>query len=171
MKTWKEFAAENPEMAMLGRRQLFRIREHIGYAFLATLRKDGAPRMHPISLILSKDHLYVVIPKSSPKCLDLLRDGRYAAQAFPMSPTEPGDEFYLAGTANQVHDPKISQELTEDTRISVEENEIFFELFMDRVMHTELVNRGSIDEYPLHRKWRAATSVDGNAGTVTLGTL
>jgi len=156
MKSWSEFSAEEPELAEHGKNMLFRTREHVGLAFIATLRKDGAPRVHPISLILSKRHLYVVIPRSSPKCADLLRDGRYAAQAFPMSPTEPGDEFYLSGTANQVHDPKISQELTEDTRVAVEENEILFELFLDRVMYTELVNRSSIDEYPVHRKWMAA---------------
>jgi len=165
MKPWKEFNGEEPELAEQGKRMLFRNREHVGLAFIATIRKDGAPRVHPISLILSKGHLYVVIPRSSPKCTDLLRDGRYAAQAFPISPTEPGDEFYFAGHANRIHDSKISQGLTEDTRVAVEENEILFELFMDRVMYTELVNRDSIDEYPLHRKWSAARGwvIDLNA--------
>ncbi len=156
MKSWSEFSAEKPEMAMLGRKMLFRTREHMGYAFLATLRKDGAPRLHPISLILSNSHLYVMIPRSSPKCGDLLRDGRYAAQAFPLSPTEPGDEFYLAGTGEQIHNPKISQELTEDTKVTLEENEVLFELFLERAMYTKLVNRGAHNEHPIRLKWRAS---------------
>jgi hypothetical protein len=54
LKSWQDFSAEEPEIAMLGGKLLFRLRAQIGYAFLATLRKDGAPRLHPISVILSK---------------------------------------------------------------------------------------------------------------------
>jgi hypothetical protein len=155
VKSWNDFSAEEPEIAMLDGKLLFRSREHVGYAFIATLRKDGAPRLHPISVILSKGHLYVVIPRPSPKCIDLLRDGRYAVQAFPLSPNAPGDEFYLAGCAYQVRDPNISQGLTEDTKVTVEENETLFELFVERAMYTELVNRGAVNEHPIRRKWRA----------------
>jgi hypothetical protein len=83
MKSWAEFKHENPELAMYGKRLLFRLHPQVGYAFLATLRKDGAPRLHSVSLVTSNDHIYVLIPPNSPKCSDLLLDGRFAIQAFP----------------------------------------------------------------------------------------
>lgn len=155
MKSWSDFSAERPELAEHGRNMFLRSREHVGLAFIATLRKDGAPRLHPISLVISKDHLYVVIPLSSPKCADLIRDDRYALQAYPSSPNESGDEFYLAGHAHRIQDPGIKQALLDDTKVVVEEIEALFELFIERAMYTELANRGSSDEHPIHRKWMA----------------
>jgi hypothetical protein len=42
MVTWHEFAAAEPELAEAGRWLLFQV--GVGLAFLATVRKDGAPR-------------------------------------------------------------------------------------------------------------------------------
>ena len=83
MKTWDEFRVETPELAEIGKSMLFKSSPSVGLAFIATLRKDGAPRLHPIRPVLSNDHLYVLIPPTSPKCADLLRDSRFAMQAFP----------------------------------------------------------------------------------------
>ena len=101
MKPWSDLSAEEPEIAELGRKLLFRSREHVGLAFIATLRKDGAPRLHPISPVICKDHLYVMIPLTSPKCADLIRDARYALQAYPPLHNEENEEFYMAGCASE----------------------------------------------------------------------
>jgi len=156
MKSWNEFSAEQPALAEQGKRMLFRTREHVGLVFIATLRKDGAPRLHPISLVIYKDHVYVIIPRNSPKCADLIRDGRYALQASPPPDNEDSEEFYFAGCAAQIQDPIFQQALMDDTGITVEENEIFFELLLDRVMYTKSANRGAPDERPIHQKWRAS---------------
>jgi hypothetical protein len=81
MVTWKEFAAAEPDLADVGRSLLFQFK--VGLAFLATVRKDGAPRLHPVCPVLSTDHLFVLIIPTSPKRHDLLRDGRYALRPFP----------------------------------------------------------------------------------------
>ena len=117
MKSWAEFKRENPELAMDGMRLLFEIHPHVGYAFLATLRKDGAPRLHPVSLVTSNDHIYVLISPNSPKCSDLLRDGRFAMQAFPFLNNEPGEEFYISGNAVSIPDITIRKALIADTEI------------------------------------------------------
>jgi len=152
VKSWDEFALEEPDLARIGKLLLFKSR--IGLGFLATLRKDGAPRLHPISLVLSNGHLYVLIPKTSPKCADLKRDGRYALQAFPPQHEET-EEFYMAGRAEHIPDPAFRQKLIDDTKIRVEENEALFELLLDRAMHTRLDNWGTPEQKPVHWKWRA----------------
>src|SRR2546428_13398778 len=97
MVTWKEFASAERDLAETGR-SLLTHGPGIGLAFLATVREDGAPRLHPVCPVLSNDRLFVLITPASPKRHDLRRDGRYALQTFPQP--KPGrDEFYLAGKA------------------------------------------------------------------------
>lgn len=155
MKTWYDFRKEAPALAETGKKLLFPSRSHVGYAFIATIRKDGAPRLHPISVVFSEDHLYVLIPTTSPKCSDLLRDGRYALQAFPPVPNDENEEFYISGLARPIRETEIRRALIDLTKIIVEDNEVLFELLLDRAMYTKLVNRGTSDEHPAHQMWRA----------------
>lgn len=154
MKSWQDFSKEEPDLAGIGRKILFSSRPNVGYAFIATLRRDGAPRLHPISVVICNDRLYIIIPTSSPKYTDLIRDGRYALQAFPPIPNNEWEEFYLAGQTDRIEDPRIRQRLIQQTKIAVEADEVLFELFLDRVMYTKLVDIGTADERPIHKKWR-----------------
>jgi len=154
MKPWSDLKNEAPELEEVGRRLLLPSRPHVGYAFIATLRKDGAPRLHPISIVINKDHAYVIVPAKSPKCADLLRDGRCALQAFPPVPNDDGEEFYISGFAQKIHDQKIRQSLIQDTQVFVEEDGVLFEVLLERVMYTRLAGRGTPGEHPVHVTWR-----------------
>jgi hypothetical protein len=102
MLSWAQFEDRAPEVAGAGRTL---IHQHgIGLAFLATLRKDGAPRMHPICPTLFEGGLYALIGPSH-KQRDLLRDGRYALHSFPC--TDVDDEFLVMGRARLVVDPNL----------------------------------------------------------------
>ena len=59
MVTWKEFATAQYDLADVGRALLFQFK--VGLAFLATVRKDGGPRLHPVCPVLSNDRLFVLI--------------------------------------------------------------------------------------------------------------
>src|SRR5204863_7350541 len=104
MVTWKEFATVEPDLADVGRALLFQF--GVGLAFLATVRKDGGPRLHPVCPVLSHGRLYVLIILTSPKQQDLLRDGRYALQTFPQ-PKPDSAEFYLTGRADLIEDTRL----------------------------------------------------------------
>lgn len=156
MKSWKDFSQEEPELAYLGKRMILHGGASIGLVFLATLRKDGAPRLHPVSLVFSDDHLFVFIPPKSPKCSDLKRDGRYALQAFPPAENEHGAEFYISGVAQHIEEPATRQGIITQTGIHAAGYEQLFELFLDRAMHTSLVDRSTPNEHPFHRIWRSA---------------
>jgi hypothetical protein len=43
------------------------------------------------------------------------------------------------------------------TRVTVEKYEVLFELLIDCVMHTKLVDQGTPHERPIHRKWRESS--------------
>ena len=65
-----------------------------GFGYLATVRADGGPRVHPVSPVITDEGLFCFII-DSPKRRDLERDGRYALHSFP--PEESDDEAYVAG--------------------------------------------------------------------------
>ena len=68
MATWAQFAAAEPELAAYGWELL---REEQGYAFLATVDRRGAPRVHPVVPFVAEGRLLVSIAIGSPKARDL----------------------------------------------------------------------------------------------------
>ena len=94
MTTWNEFAQQRPQLADAGRALLYQ--HGVGLAFMATIRPDTRPRLHPMCPLLNDDGLFAfIIP--SPKQRDLLRDGWYAMHSFPRPDNE--DAFYVTGRA------------------------------------------------------------------------
>jgi len=70
-------------------------------AYLATVRPDGAPRLHPFCPVIADDRLFAAIPISSPKGHDLRRDGRCVIHAMP-GPED--NEFCVRAVATEVLD-------------------------------------------------------------------
>jgi hypothetical protein len=160
MVTWKGFSEAVPTMAEKGAAHLFQY--GVGLAFLATVRLDGAPRLHPVCPVLSNTGLYVFVMSASPKLGDLSRDGRYALQAFPQ-PKPDSDEFYLSGVARRVTDPTLAAAALAGAKHPVRPDEIPFELLIDRAMHTRWEGFGTPEFHPVHEKWRAPVGDDATA--------
>ncbi|HWH01673.1 MAG TPA: pyridoxamine 5'-phosphate oxidase family protein [Pilimelia sp.] len=99
MASWSTFAAAAPALAAAIRSLLHQYGPGLGY--LATVRADGGPRVHPVSPVVTDDGLYCFVI-GSPKRRDLERDGRYALHSFP--PEDSDDEAYLSGRARPVAD-------------------------------------------------------------------
>lgn len=72
MSSWGEFAEARPDMAQL----LLDILEWIPITYLATVTEDSAPRVHPVCPIIADGRIFVAVAATSPKRLDLKRDGR-----------------------------------------------------------------------------------------------
>ena len=113
MASWSEFAAAEPTLAAGIRALLQQYGPGMGY--LATVRPDGGPRVHPISPVFSGSGLYCFLV-NSPKRRDLERDPRYALHSYP--PEESDDEAYLTGHAHRVHDRDTIATLSRDLNAS-----------------------------------------------------
>jgi hypothetical protein len=151
MVPWHEFVAAAPGLAATGEDLLFQF--GVGLAFLATIRKDGGPRLHPVCPVLSQGRLYVLIIPTSPKQQDLLRDGRYALQTFPQ-PKPDSAEFYLTGRADLIEEPSLRRAVLQDAKHKAHESESLFELKVERAMHTTWEGWGTAELRPIHSKWR-----------------
>src|SRR3954451_13554256 len=99
MASWPEFVAAQPPLAAAIRALVHQYGPGLGY--LATVRSDGGPRVHPVSPVITDDGLFCFVV-DSPKRRDLERDGRYALHSYP--PEESDDEAYVSGRARQVTD-------------------------------------------------------------------
>jgi len=127
--SWPEFAAAAPDLAGQVRALFEQYGQGLGY--LATVRADGGPRVHPVAPVITEDGMFCfVIP--SPKRRDLERDGRYALHAFPAEDSD--DEAYLAGTAVPVTDPPTVDRLARRFRASPRRDWRIFELRIDVAM-------------------------------------
>ena len=153
MATWKEFAAAAPEMAALGRKLLSNEELQIGY--LATVLKDGAPRVHPVCPVLAGDHIYLAIGPQSPKLRDLRRDGRYMLHAAP----GPDDaEFNIRGRATEANDAGTHAEVegaASAVGLNVKPHEVLFRLDIEQAATTFWENVGQPNTRPIRRRWRA----------------
>ncbi len=78
MTSWIDFADAHPELAHRVR-QCFAIRKH---ATLATLRRDGSPRISGIEVDFADDGLFLGMMLGSLKALDL----RHTTWALQQSP-------------------------------------------------------------------------------------
>jgi hypothetical protein len=157
MITWTEFERDQPALAEAGHAQLYQI--HIGLAFLATVRPDGAPRVHPVCPVLSPDGLHVLIV-TGPKQRDLRRDGRYALHTETCPPPREDDGFAVSGRAREVTGLPVSQRVRDHVRAERDgavwptfSDDAVFELTMDRCLLTLTKADGTFPAGPTI--WRA----------------
>jgi hypothetical protein len=102
--TWTEFATQQPALADAGRRQLYQW--GIGLAFLATIRPDGGPRVHPVCPVISAAGLHLLI-KAGPKQRDLRREARFALHSDTCPPPRHDDGFAIIGRVGEVTDAEV----------------------------------------------------------------
>src|SRR5215831_15387448 len=96
MQRFEDLERERPDMAAAARRLLWI--PGAGFGYLATVRADGGPRIHPVNVTIADGCLFTFLVPS-PKRDDLVRDGRYALHATG-SETE-NDEIAISGRARR----------------------------------------------------------------------
>ena len=111
MASWKEIEAAAPELA--GRaRATFDAHKH---KLLATLRRDGSPRISGIEATFADGELWLGMMPGSRKVLDLRRDPRLALHSAspdpPDDPTAWAGDAKLTGRAVEVDDPALLERL------------------------------------------------------------
>ena len=156
MLRWEEFKTVQPELAEAGRSLLYQF--GVGLAFLATVRRDGGPRVHPVSPLISEDRLCVFVGKDSRKLSDLRRDPRFALHSFPTPSND--DEFYITGAANEITTAELCKKVyttfveeRATTSFPSQPQDPLFELLVDKMLHTKTREHG--DWEPVRTVWRA----------------
>ena len=129
MASWADFAAAEPELATAIRTLVCQYGPGLGY--LATIRPDGGPRIHPVSPVITDEGLFCFV-LASPKRHDLDRDGRYSLHSFPS--TDSDDEAYLSGVAVRVTDEPLIARLARTMRAAPGVDWRLYELTVNTAM-------------------------------------
>ena len=153
---WSEFSSAAPELAEAGLR-LFNDNgqpETPFLAYLATVRRSGAPRLHPVSPVIGGGALYVFVSARSPKRFDLLRDGRYAMHAA-IGPND--EEFAITGAARLVDDPARRAAAVAAARHTTHADDALFEFQVESCLWGWWERVGELGTRPVYRQWREAS--------------
>lgn len=149
MATWADLEAAAPDIGAAGRRLLFH--PGVGFGYLATVRRDGGPRLHPVNVVIAEDRLWsFLVP--SPKLADLRRDGRFALHSTGAADVD--DEFYVTGVA-QAHDnaPGLRAAVEAALVTSVAPDHVLVELGLERALWAHYTTPPRWP--PAYRTWRA----------------
>ncbi|MEU6013363.1 pyridoxamine 5'-phosphate oxidase family protein [Streptomyces sp. NPDC047515] len=111
--SWQAFQAAEPAFADTVRARFGQYKHHV----LATLRKDGSPRVTGLEVEFRFDELWLGMMPNSRKALDLLRDPRFAVQANPGPDAEMADgDVRVSGRAVEVTDPAFLARFVEEVK-------------------------------------------------------
>jgi hypothetical protein len=110
MPTWTEFEAAAPELSKSVRERL----DAHTHKTLATLRRDGSPRISGIETAFVDGDLWIGSMWQALKARDLQRDPRFALHSGSMEPAEWEGDAKLAGIAEEITDPERVREMNAD---------------------------------------------------------
>ena len=152
MATWAEFANAAPDMAAFA---LERMERRIVYK--ATLRLDGAPRVHPVSPWIAAGLMCVSFRDTSPKLREVARDPRYALHTAQPWDDHAGTygEFMVRGRLGRI---SASHAAVMARPGQTPYGLAHYACSIEEAVATEY----SADEIPVYRRWK--TSSDDATG-------
>jgi hypothetical protein len=103
MTSWSDAAVAAPELATKIRERF----EATGLGYLATLRKDGSPRISGLEPLFWDEHLWLGMMPSSLKQADVDRDARFALQAANIDKQVVDGDARISGRVVRVTDPEM----------------------------------------------------------------
>jgi hypothetical protein len=141
--SWQALAEGQPALAEFGRKRLAS-----GVAYLATIRKDGSPRVHPVTPIVGEGRLFLFMEPDSPKGYDLRRDGRYALHCAVENQQGGGGEFFISGRATLTTAAAARAVATRHAGYTPAARYILFELSVESALSNVYGESG-----PLRQRW------------------
>ncbi|MEV1036983.1 MULTISPECIES: pyridoxamine 5'-phosphate oxidase family protein [unclassified Streptomyces] len=111
--SWEEFRSAEPAFADTVRARFQLYKHHV----LATLRKDGSPRVTGLEVDFRFGEVWLGMMPNSRKALDLMRDPRFAVHANPGPDAEMADgDVRISGRAVEVTDPAVLARFIEEVK-------------------------------------------------------
>ncbi len=142
--TWKILEEQQPELAAFGAERL-----NGRVAYLATVRKDGSPRLHPMTPIIGQGHFFVFMERTSPKGHDLQRNGRFAIHCAVSDNSGASGEFNITGHAHRVDDAELRALAVSLASYEPAERYVLFEFDIESAASTVYP-----DDRPVRRFWK-----------------
>jgi hypothetical protein len=149
VRTWGEFAKEAPDLAAFGAELLLGAQ----VAYLATVRPDGVPRVHPVTPILTDDGLFLFMEPTSPKGHELRSGSGFSMHNAVPDMNGTGGEFIISGTGFSVESPQTRATVSDAARFKPADRYVLFEL---KLAEARCNGYGDV-QLPATRRWSAAS--------------
>lgn len=102
---WSEIEPAQPRLAELGQQRLIKP----GVVLVATIRRDGTPRLSPVEPLVMDGDLWLCMLWQSTKAADLVRDPRVLVHSVITNRDGSEGEFKIRGTARAENDPAVQR--------------------------------------------------------------
>lgn len=140
---WGVFARQAPDLAEFGRALL-----RAAPAYLATIRKDGKPRVHPVTPIFTEDGMFLFMEPTSPKGGDMRYRSWFALHNGVPDNQGTGGEFWVSGQGIPVEDRQVREKVVSAASYQPADRYVLFEL---RVSEARCNGYGDVTLPPANR--------------------
>jgi hypothetical protein len=155
MATWGRFEEEAPELAAAAR-ELLELRKH---KTLATLRKDGSPRISGTEAEIVDGELLWGGMWKSVKALDLRRDPRFALHSGSEDPPAWSGDAKVAGRAVEIDDDEQKAALVKAQGNEGAESLGRFHLFRAEIDEVVVTRLSDARDKLVIERWRPGEAV------------
>ncbi len=144
MLSWGELQLAAPDIAEFGRQRL-----DGKVAYLATLRGNGDPRVHPVTAFLSTTRCFIFAEPESSKVRDLSRNSKFHLHCAMSDSSGSSGEFQMSGSVVEVRESGFRAEAEANCPFRPSVRSILYELKLHEAVATSY--RGG---RPDRRRWR-----------------
>lgn len=146
LHSWGELQLASPDIAEFGRQRL-----DGKVAYLATVRENGNPRVHPVTAFLSSTRCFIFAEPDSSKVRDFSRNPGFHLHCAMSDSSGSSGEFQMSGTAVEARDAGFRDEAEANCPFRPSSRSILYELKLSEVVATSY--RGG---RPDRRRWPSA---------------
>lgn len=143
--SWAELAEQEPGLADFGQ-----VRIDGKVAYLATVRKSGQPRAHPVTPIIGAGRCFIFVEPGTSKAGDLQENGYYCLHCAMNDSSGSSGEFQISGVAEAIEDEETRRLAESVSSYRPSGRSLLFELKVSEAVSTQY--RGG---QPRRRKWTA----------------
>jgi hypothetical protein len=142
--SWGELTEASPDIAEFGRKRL-----DGKVAYLATIRSNGAPRVHPVTAFLSETRCFIFAEPDSSKVRDFERNPRFHIHCAMSDSSGSSGEFQMSGAAEVAEATECRLEAEANCPFRPSSRSILYELKLIEAVATSY--RGG---RPDRRRWK-----------------
>lgn len=129
--SWGEFESAAVAMAAFGKDRI-----DGKVAYLATVRRDGSPKTHPVTPIVGEGHCFLFVEPTSRKVHDLKNNGLYCLHCSMSDSSGSSGEFQISGVARLIDDAAVRMQAEKACSFRPAERYLLFELTIEEVVST-----------------------------------
>ncbi len=151
---WGDLEKKDSKLAAFGQERL-----DGKVAYLATVRKDGRPRAHPVTPIIGKGRMFIFLEPSSPRTRDLKDNSDFCLHCAMSDSSGSSGEFQVVGTAIQIEDVETREIAESVCSFRPSLRSVLFELCLSEAMSTAYPGG-----QPKRRRWHLTQTLAESSG-------